>query len=65
MAQVKYVNFLHRLIQHTAAAHPYVSHRPSWFILGAMSALGHVVFFWFHFKKRNEMKKQLNEKRKL
>ena len=24
--------------------------------LGAMSALSHVVFIWFHFKKRNERK---------
>ena len=28
---------------HTAAALAYVSPRPSWFILGTMSALGHVV----------------------
>ena len=30
----------------------------SWFILGAMSALGHKVFIWFHFKKRNKIKKK-------
>ena len=27
--------------------------------LGAMTVLGHVVFIWFHFKKRNEMKEKL------
>ena len=56
VAEVKYVTFLHRLIQHTAAVHAYVSSRPSCFILGAMSVLGHVDFIWFHFRKRNEMK---------
>ena len=30
--------------------------RPSWFVLGAMPAIGHVVLIWIHFKKRNEMK---------
>ena len=37
MAQVKYVNFLHRLIKVFAAAHVYVSPRQSRFILDAMS----------------------------
>ena len=56
MAQVKYVILLHRLLQHTAAAHAYFSPRPSWFILGSMSALGHVACICFHFKKQNEIK---------
>ena len=38
--------------------HVYVSLRPPWFVLGAMSALGHMVFIWFFFKKRNEMKEK-------
>ena len=42
--QVKNMNFLHRLMLHTAAAHAYVISRPLRFILGAMSILGHVVF---------------------
>ena len=58
VAQVKYVNFLDRLIWHTAAVHAHVSPRPSWFILSTMSALGQVVFIWFRFKKRSEMKKK-------
>ena len=57
--QVKYVDFLHRLIWHTAAAYVYVSPRPSWLILGAIPALGHVLFILLHFKKRNEMKWKL------
>ena len=56
VAQVKYVILLHRLLQHTAAAHVYFSPRPSWFILGSMSALGHVACICFHFKKQNEIK---------
>ena len=40
----------------------YISPCPSWFILGAVSALGRVVFICFHFKKQNEMKKKNNEK---
>ena len=36
-------------------------------ILGSMSALGHVVFIWFHLQKQNEIKwkkmaKELSEK---
>ena len=42
-------------------ARAYVSPQPLWFISGAMSVLSHVVFFWFHFKKRNEMKKKKEE----
>ena len=42
----------------------YVSPRPSWFTLGAMSALSHVAFFWFHFKKRNETKKKKKTEKK-
>ena len=57
MAQVKYVNFLHRLIKVFAAAHAYVSPRQSRFILDAMSWFDHVVFVWLCFKKRNEIKK--------
>ena len=38
--------------------HAYVSHRPSRFILGDMSALGRVVFIYFHIKKRSKMKKK-------
>ena len=26
-----------------------------------MSALGHVVFFWFHFQKQNEIKKKMKK----
>ena len=48
--QVKFVDFSYHLISHTAAAHVYVSSLPSLFILGAMSALDHVVLIWFHFK---------------
>ena len=40
VAQLKYVNFLDRLMWHTADMLAQVSPRPSWFILGAMSALG-------------------------
>ena len=56
--------FLHRLIKHTASAHVYVSPWSSWFILGAMSPLGHVIFIWFRFKKRTEMKKKISKKKK-
>ena len=56
VAQMKYVIFLHRLIQQTGAVHAYVSPQPSWFILGATSTLGQVIFIWFRFKLRNEMK---------
>ena len=38
--------------------HAYVSPRRSWFILGTMAALGHVVFIWFQFKEQKEMKKK-------
>ena len=62
MAQVKYVHFLHRLIKHTTAAHAYVSPRSSWLILGIMPVLGHVIFIRFHFKKTNEMKKEIIRK---
>ena len=41
--------------------HAYVSPRPSWFILGTMAALDHVVFIWFQFKEQKEMKKKINE----
>ena len=41
--------------------HAYVSPRPSWFILGTMGALDHVVFIWFQFKEQKEMKKKINE----
>ena len=40
----------------------YISPCPSWFILGAVSALGRVVFICFHFKKQNEMKKKIMKK---
>ena len=43
--------------------HAYVSPRPSWFILDAMSALEGVVFIWFRFKRQNEMKKKSKEKK--
>ena len=50
VTQIKYVKFLHRLI----------------FILllrKCMSVLGHMVsFIWFHFKKRKESEKILQEK---
>ena len=62
VARVKYVHFLHRLIKHTTAAYAYVSPRSSWLILGTMPVLGHVIFIWFHFKKRNEMKKEITKK---
>ena len=47
----------------TAAAHAYVSPRPSWFILGAISALGHVVFSGFISKneKKTKTNKQTNK----
>ena len=61
--QVKYVDFKPSLIQHNAAAHAYASPRPTWFILEAMSALDHVIFIWFHFKKRNEMKSKKKKKK--
>lgn len=57
MEQVNYVDFLHPLIDHSAAVHSFVSPRLSWFILSAMSSLSHVVFIRFHFKKQNELKK--------
>ena len=47
-----------------SAAHAYVSLPPSRFNLETMSALGHVVFIWFHFKKQNEMKKMDKLKKK-
>ena len=53
VAQVKYVNFLHRLIYHTAAAHACASPQPSWFIIGTISTLSYLVFIWVRFKKRN------------
>ena len=46
-AQVKYVILLHRLLQYTAAAHAFVSSRPSWFILDVISDLNHMVLFGF------------------
>ena len=58
----KYVNFWHRF---TAAGYAYVSPRPSWLILSAISVLGHMYSIWFHFKKRNKMKwKKLDERKK-
>ena len=33
-------------------------------LLCAMSSLAHVVFIWFHFKKRNEIKKKLRTENK-
>ena len=45
--------------------HVYVSLQPSWFILGAMSAVSHLVFFWFCFNKRNEIKKEKKLQEKL
>ena len=56
--------FLHCLTKHTVIVHAYVSPRLSWFILGAVSALDHMVFIWFHFKKQNEMKNKNKEKYK-
>ena len=52
VTQIKYVKFLHRLILHTAAAQVYVSPRPHGFF--------HLVSF--HFKKRKESEKILQEK---
>ena len=46
---------MRRIRKYTAAAHAYVNPRPSF--LGAISALGHVVFILFLFKKQKEMKK--------
>ena len=40
-------------LSYAAAAHANVS-RLSWFVVGVMFALGHVVFIWFHLKKGNE-----------
>ena len=45
--------------------HVYVSLQPSWFILGAMSAVSHLVFFWFYFNKRNEITKEKKLQEKL
>ena len=59
LAQVKYVNFLDRLIWDTAAVYTHVSPQLSWLILGTMSPLGQVVFIWFLLKNRNEKKKNL------
>ena len=64
VTSTKYVNFLQRLIQHTDDAHAYVSCWSSRFILGVMSALSHMVFVWFHFKKQNGMKKTPKFRRK-
>ena len=36
------------------SCYAFVNPQLSWFVLGAMSALCHVVFIWFHFKKQNE-----------
>ena len=63
LAQVKYVILLHRLLQYNSAAHAYISSRPSRFILGAMPALGDLVFIWFHFIKRKERKKNYERKK--
>ena len=53
---------LHRLLQYTAAVHAYISPRPSWFILGAILGLGHMVFISLHFKKQKKIKKNTKEK---
>ena len=54
---------LHRLLQYTAAVHAYISPRPSWFILGAILGLGHVVLISLHFKKLKEIKKKKCERK--
>ena len=55
VTQVKYVNFCSTCVWESSV---------SWFILGAMSALGNVVFILFYFKKRNEKKKELTREEK-
>ena len=64
VVQTKHINFLYGLIYHAAATHAYVSPRPSWFMLGAVSALGHVVFISFQKSKWKEMKKIVGRKKK-
>ena len=64
VVQTKHINFLYGLIYHAAATHAYVSSRPSWFIVGAVSALGHVVFISFQKSKWKEMKKIDGRKKK-
>ena len=45
--------------------HVYISSQPTWFVLGAMSALGHMVSTLFSFTSRNEIKwKNLKWKKK-
>ena len=56
---------LHRLLQYTAAVHAYISPLPSWFILGAILGLGHVVFISLHFKKLMEIKKKKMRKKRM
>ena len=53
-------------------ANAYVSLQLSWFILGTMSVLGHVLFVWFCSKKQDKTKwkkeretKKISEKYKM
>ena len=55
-SQIYEVFAQYNLTYYCTAAHECVISWPSWFTLSAMSALGHVVFIWCYFKKRNEMK---------